>query len=292
MTSYGIRGMVKDRHIRILACDTKEIVSYAQKVHDMFPTSTAALGRVMSISALMAMNIKESDEKIQVQIDGNGPIGNIFVEAKSSGDIKGYVQDPTVYLKYNDTGKLAVGLAVGTDGFLKVSRFSGFSEPFSSQVALRTGEIGDDFAYYFALSEQVPSLVSVGVLVDVDHTPKAAGALIAQLLPDHTEDDIEYLETIQKEMQPISSLLDKGMIIEEVTGMYFKDVQIMQRQELHYHCDCSRERFLRGLMTLNKNDLDEILTDEKITIKCEFCDKIYEFTKDDILEYQNHVQNR
>ncbi len=292
MNSYGIRGMIEDHNIRILACDSKDIVTYAQKIHDTFPTATAALGRVMSISALMAMDIKESDEKIQVQIDGHGPIGQIFVEAKSSGDIKGYVSDPSIYLKYNDSNKLAVGLAVGTDGYLKVSRFSGLTEPFSSQVALQTGEIGDDFAYYFAMSEQVPSLVSVGVLVDVDHTPKAAGALIAELLPGHTEEDIEYLEAIQKKMRPISSLLSEGLTIEEIVKMYFSDVKILKRQELRYHCDCNEERFLRGLMTLKKEDLDEILEDEEIVIKCEFCDKIYRFKKDDIIAYQSHVQDR
>lgn len=290
MESYGIKALIPDRNIRILACDSKDIVEKARVLHGLYPTSSAALGRVMSISALMAMNIKEADEKIQVQINGGGPIGNIFAEARTNGDIKGYVSDPSVYLKYNDTNKLAVGLAVGTDGYLKVMRFSGYKDPFSSQVKLQTGEIGDDFAYYFAISEQVPSLVSVGVLVDTDTSIKSAGALIAQLLPGHTEEDIAYLEDIQKRMEPISGLLSQGKKIEEVVEMYFEDVKILDSNHMRYHCDCSRERFLKGLMTLNENDLNEVL-DSDITIKCEFCDKTYTFSKEELIAYREHVQN-
>ena len=283
--SYVINALDRVHNIRILACDSKDVVEEARRLHDLYPTSNAALGRTMSIAALIAMNIKEEDEKIQVRIDGDGPLKTLFVEARSNGELKGYCSDRDIYLKYNDSNKLAVGLAIG-NGYLRVTRFSGYKEPFSSQVALQSGEIGDDFAYYFAASEQIPSLVSVGVLVDVDYSTKAAGAIIAELLPGHSEEDIVYLEEIQKTLRPISSELNDGRSIEDIVLHYFSGAEILEKREIRYHCDCSRERFLKGLLTLNKKDLDEVLEDEEIKIQCEFCNKVYTFDKDEIIKYQ------
>lgn len=286
MESYGINAIIETRNIRILAANTKEITETARKFHDLYPTANAALGRVMAIAALMVMNLKEEGEKIQISINGNGPLGAVFVEAKSNGDLKGFVGDPSVYLKYNDSQKLAVGLAVGTDGYLKVTRFSN-EIPFTSQVKIQTGEIGDDFAYYFALSEQVPSVVACGVLVDTDYSTKSSGALIAQLLPGHKEEDIVYLEEVQKSLRPLSTLLDEGMKIEEIILEYFPEAKILEKRKLQYRCDCNRDRFLKGLLTLNDKDLDEVLQDDDIVIKCEFCDKTYHFSKEDIKRYRN-----
>ena len=279
-----IKGIIKSRPIRILAADTKDLVQQARNLLGLYPTSCAALGRVFSIVAILARDIKDEDGFIQVEIDGGGPIGKIFAQGKSDGTVKGRVNDPYIYMKYNDTAKLAVGLAVGKDGYLKVSKFNAYTTPFISQVALQTGEIGDDFAYYFATSQQTPSIVSVGVLVDIDTSIKSAGALICELLPGHNEEDIAYLEDIATNMAPISSLLAQGKSIEEITSMYFEDFELLEKEPISYHCDCDKDRFLRGIRLLKTDDLTNVLEDEVITIQCEFCNKIYHFSQNEILE--------
>ncbi len=282
--SYMIKGMVKDRPIRILAADTKDLVEEARKLLGLFPTSCAALGRVLSIVSILAKDMKDDSGIIQVEIDGGGPIGKIFAQGKSDGTVKGRVAEPNIYVKYNDTGKLAVGLAVGKEGYLKVSKFNAYTVPFMSQVALQSGEIGDDFAYYFATSNQTPSIVSVGVLVDVDTSIKSAGALICELLPGHEESDIIYLENIATKMMPISTLLAEDKTIEDICSMYFEDFELLEKETVSYHCDCDRNRFLRGIRLLKSDDLANILEDEEITIQCEFCNKVYHFKRQDILQ--------
>ena len=151
---------------------------------------------------------------------------------------------------------------------------------YTTQVALRTGEIGDDFAYYFSVSEQRPSIVSVGVLVDTDYSCKASGVLIIELLPDHTEEDIVYLENLN--LQPISSVIESGISLQDYIHSLFDDAEILEKHEVRYHCDCSKERFLRNLLTLSKDDIDEIIADGHIDVQCQFCDKEYHFDKEDI----------
>ena len=195
----------------------------------------------------------------------------------------------TIYLKYNDSNKLAVGKAVGVDGYLKVTKNLKLKNQYTSQVKLQSGEIGDDFSYYFSVSEQVPTICSVGVLVDVDYSTKAAGALLIELLPDHDEKDIAYLEELLKELKPISSVLEKDDDLDKYLLSLFADGKVLERKTLRYHCDCNRERFLKGLLTLPKKDLLEVLDEDEIKIKCEFCDKEYVFNKDDIKLLSKYV---
>ena len=280
MESKIIIGTALNKHVRFYLGDTTKLVDDARKIHDMWPTSLAALGRTMAITSVMALMQKGEGESVTTTINGGGSIGTVLATADSLGNVKGFVGDNHCYLKYNESNKLAVGLVVGTNGYLKVIRNMNMANNYTSQVALRTGEIGDDFAYYFGVSEQRPTIVSVGVLVDKDYSCKASGVLIIELLPDHSEEDIEYLEKL--DLKPISSVIESGITLSDYINSLFKDAEILDEHEVRYHCDCSKERFLRNLLTLPKSDIDEIIEDGHIEVKCEFCDKEYSFDKKDI----------
>ena len=292
MESRVIIGTALDKHVRFYLGDTTKMVEDARKIHDCWPTSLAALGRVMSVTACMGLRQKEEGESITSTINGGGAIGTVMVTADSEGNVKGFVGDDHIYLKYNDSGKLAVGLAVGTDGYLKVLRSLKLKSDYTSQVALQSGEIGDDFAYYFSVSEQVPTVVSVGVLVDIDYSCKAAGVLLIELLPGHSEKDIEYLEDLTKKLEPISSVIDRDNDLNKYIKTLFPDAEILETAEVRFRCDCSRERFLANLLTLPKEDLKEITKDNKIEIRCEFCEKVYTYDEQDIKLLLEYAENR
>lgn len=281
MKSKIIIGTALNDHVRFYLGDTTSLVEKARQIHDCYPTSLAALGRVLSIVACMGIRQKSEGESISVTINGGGAIGTIMATSDNNGNVKGFVGDNHIYLKYNDSNKLAVGLAVGKNGYLKVLRNLKLKNSYISEVNLQSGEIGDDFAYYFSVSEQVNSIVSVGVLVDKDYSCKASGVLLIELLPGHKEEDIEYLEELSKRLEPISSIIDKKIDLKEYLNSLFKDVNILEEKEVKYYCDCSKEKFLSNLLTLPKKDLLDILNDEKIEIKCEFCEKKYIYDKED-----------
>lgn len=276
-------------HARVYLFNSKNVVEEARKLHGLWPTSCAALGRTLSITALMGLMQKDENEVVTVTINGGGSIGTILCVANCNGEVKGFCGDNELYLKYNDTNKLAVGLVVGKDGYLKVTKNLKLKQQYTSQVELRTGEIGDDFAYYFSVSEQRPTIVSVGVLVDTDYSVKSAGAMIIELLPNHTEEDIVYLENLK--MEPISSVLDKSEDLKEYLNSLFFDARVLEEKNVVYKCDCSRERFMANILALPKKDIEELALDEKIEIRCEFCEKDYVFDKNDIntiLTYASH----
>ena len=269
-----------NKHVRVYIFNSKEVVEEARKIHNLWPTSAAALGRTLSVTGLMGLMQKDENETVTVTINGNGPIGTILCVSNSEGIVKGFCGDPHIYETYPDSHKLAVGKAVGTDGYLKVTKNLKLKQNYTSQVALQSGEIGDDFAYYFSVSEQVPSIVSVGVLVDVNDTIKSAGAMIIELLPNHTENDIRYLEDLR--LRPISTVLSENESINDYLNLLFPENEILEEKTIKYECDCSRERFMGSLLTLPKKDLKEIAEKESIEIKCEFCNKIYTFDRKDI----------
>ena len=279
-----------NEHARIYLFDSKQVVEQARILHNMWPTSCAALGRTLSVTALMGLMQKDENEVVTVTINGGGSIGTILCVAKNNGEVKGFCGDSELYLKYNDTNKLAVGLIVGTDGYLKVTKNLKLKQQYTSQVALQTGEIGDDFAYYFSVSEQRPTIVSVGVLVDTDYSVKSAGAMIIELLPNHTEEDIEYLENLK--LKPISSVLEQNNNLDEYLNSLFSDAQILERKNVVYKCDCSKERFMANLLTLPKKDIEELALEDKIEIKCEFCDKEYTFDTNDINTVLTYASNK
>lgn len=276
-----------NEHARIYLFNSKEMVEEARKLHDLWPTSCAALGRTLAVTALMGLMQKDDNEVVTVTINGGGPIGTILCVANSAGEVKGFCGDPKIYMTYDGTHKLAVGKAVGTNGYLKVTKNLKLKQNYTSQVDLQSGEIGDDFAYYFSVSEQVPTIVSVGVLVDTDSTVKSSGAMIIELLPGHSEEDIVYLENLH--LKPISSVFAENDDLHAYLKELFPDAEILEEKNVKYHCDCSRERFMRNLLTLPKKDLEEIAEDDHIDIKCEFCDKTYRFDKDDIQKVMSYA---
>lgn len=290
MKDILVKGLALNGHARLYAVKTTKLCEDARLQHDLWPTSLATLGRIMSIGAIMGAMLKNDEEKIVIQINGHGPIGTCMVECKGNGDVKGFVGDNEIYLKYNDTNKLAVGMAVGKDGYLKITKDMGLKNNFTGQVELQSGEIGDDFAYYFTVSEQTPSVVSVGVLVDTDNSCKSAGGLLIQLMPDATEDDIVTIENAIKGLKPISTLIDEGNTPKMILKSLFDDVEILEEKEVRWHCDCSKDRFKAALTTLKEEDLLEMINeDHGCEVKCEYCNTLYQFTEEElkfILEFK------
>ncbi len=283
MTNKLVKALALNDNVRIYAANTTKLCNDARMMHDLYPTSLATLGRVASITGLMAMMQKGENDKIVTQINGGGPIGTIMVEAKSNGNIRGFVGDPHIYLKYNESNKLAVGLGVGVDGYLKVTKDIGLKETFSGQVDLQTGEIGEDFAYYFMVSEQTPSVVSLGVLVDTDYSCKAAGALLIQLMPNATEEDIVAVENLVKTLKPISNMIENESDINKIVESLFDDVRIIEETELKWICSCDKDRFKAGLTTIAMEDLEDILREDKqAEVKCEYCNTKYIFDEQDL----------
>lgn len=275
-------GLARNNHIRIYATTTTNLVEEARKRHDLWPTASAALGRTLSVGAMMGAMLKNKAEKITIQINGDGPLEGIIVNANSDGEVRGYVKEPHVMLSYNDTNKLAVGLAVG-EGVLQVSRDLGLKNNFVGTTELISGEIGDDFAYYFNVSEQTPSAVSVGVLVDTDNSIISAGGLILQIMPGATEEDIAIAEKAIAGLAPISELVKAKKTATDLIEDLFVDAKVIATQEVSFKCDCSKEKMERGLMTLDNSELVDMINDnEEIETVCNFCNEKYIFSVSDI----------
>ena len=270
--------------VRIHAARTTELVEQARLAHVCMPTSAAALGRTLTVTAIMASDLKNGYEKITAMINGGGPAGTIIAQADGKGNVKGLISDPNLYIARED-GHLDVGAAVGTNGMLSIARDMGMKEPFTGAVKLQTGEIGDDFAYYFALSEQTPSAVGVGVLVDPDSTIRAAGGLIYQLMPGASEEAIEKCEEVARTQKPVSQLIDEGHTPEEIIRMYFEDADILETRDVRWYCGCSREHYFDALRTLSADDLKEMIEeDHGAEIRCQYCGSVYTYTEEELKE--------
>ena len=290
MENNVIIASALNSHARIYICDGRQLVEKARQAHDLWPTSCAALGRTLMATALLGMMQKEEGEAVTVTINGGGPIGTILCTADCKGHVKGFCGDPHIYETYEGSHKLAVGKAVGTDGYLKVTRDLKLKQNYTSQVRIQSGEIGDDFACYFSVSEQIPAIVSLGVLVGTDDQVESAGAMIIELLPDHSEEDIVYLENLA--LRPISSVLKENNDLKAYLDSLFADLEVLQERTLLYECDCSRERFFRDLLTLPRQDLEELSQDGQIEIRCEFCSKEYSYTPEDIRRLLSYVKDQ
>lgn len=269
--------------VRVLVINSTKLVEKARDIHNLAPTSAAALGRVLSASALMGASLKDEDEKISILINGGGPIGSVVSEANGKNEVKGFVSNRDLHINYEDTKKLAVGVAVGNKGTLRVTRNMKLKTTFSSEVVLQSGEIGDDFSFYFLISEQTPTVVSVGVLIDTDTTVKASGGMFIQLLPFAGDDIIEKVENISKTMKPISNLIDEGLSNKEIIDLYFDDAKVLEEKEVIYKCDCDKDKFKAGLSTLPIEDLESMIEEDNgAEITCEFCNKKYQFSKEEL----------
>ena len=280
--------------VRIHAARTTALCEEARKAHNCMATSAAALGRVLSATAIMASDLKNPDEKIVSVMNGHGPAGTVLAQADGAGNVRGFIGDPSIYLSKED-GHLDVGRAIGTTGTLTVTKDLGLKEPFSGVSAIQTGEVGDDFAYYFAISEQTPSIVGVGVLVNPNGSVQASGGIFIQLMPGAKEDAVEKCEQVAAKLRPVSSLIDEGLEPDAIIDMYFEDAVILGEREVRWHCGCSREKFADALKLLDEKDLQEMIDDGKgAEIHCHYCNTYYNYTTEELVQIleKKRAENR
>lgn len=282
-----IRCITSDGLVMATALDSTDIVSRAEKLHGTSAVVTAALGRLLTATSLMGNALKGKSNTITVKIDGDGPAGAILAVADSSGNVRGYAVNPVVEIPLKPNGKLDVSGAVGSNGTVYVIKDLGLKEPYNGFVPISTGEIAEDIAAYFAVSEQIPTVCALGVLVNPDLSVRVAGGYIIQLLPaaHGYEEVIVKLENSIKAMPPITTLLDEGKTIEEIVRLALSgfEVEVLSEQEVAYKCNCSRERFESALKSLNANELQEMAEEmEKAETVCQFCNSVYTFTADEL----------
>lgn len=281
---YMIRATAADGMIRAFAVTSRDIVERAKNIHGTYPTATAALGRLLSAGLMMGADMKDDRDLITIKIDCQGPIKGLLVTADRNGNVKGYVGNPAVDLPPNENGKLDVGGALDL-GVLSVIKDIGLKEPYIGQTILVTGEIAEDITYYYATSEQIPSSVALGVLMNKDNTVKQAGGFMIQLMPGAGDDLAEQLETKIGSLESMTSMLDKGMLPEDILDLILGDLGITFNDRIYcsYRCDCSRERVAKALLSIGKKDLEELIDEGKdVEMECHFCDKKYIFTPEDL----------
>ena len=280
-----IRCITSCGEVMATAVDTTDIVGKAEQIHKTSAVVTAALGRLLTAGSMMGNMLKGKDDSITLRINGDGPTGSLIVVSDFNGDVRGYVQNPVVELPLNAKGKLDVGGAVGKNGLLYVLKDLGLKEPFSGSVPLVSGEIAEDITSYYALSEQIPTVCALGVLVNPDLTVKAAGGYIIQLLPAASDKTIDKLEKSIMKMASVTSMLSSGMTPEEIVKTALKDfeVEVLYTQDIEYKCNCSKERVSKALISLGKEELTEMAQEkDDIEISCHFCDKVYKFTPNEL----------
>lgn len=284
MNDYIVRATAADSSIRAFAITSRAMVEEARCDHQTSPVMTAALGRLLSGAAMMGMMMKGEKDLLTVQIQCSGPAKGLTVTADAKGHVKGFPMVADVELPPNAQGKLDVGGALGL-GVMSVIKDLGLKEPYVGQIALQTGEIAEDLTYYFATSEQVPSAVGLGVLVDKDCSVKQAGGFIIQLMPFTPDEVIEKLEKRISEIASVTEMLEEGKTPEQILETILGDfgLEITDTMPTAFQCDCSKERVSRAISTLSKKDLDDIINDgEAIEVKCQFCNTAYQFSVDEL----------
>ena len=292
--SYILRGTSKNHGIRIFAADTTSMVEEARRLHNTSPVASAALGRALTASSIMGIMMKGDNDKLTLSINGKGPLGTIVCVADSKGTVKGYVSNPLVDIPSRADGKLDVGSAVGINGLVTIIKDMGMKEPYTGQYPLVNGEIAEDLTAYYAYSEQQPSAIALGVLVDVDYSIKAAGGFIVQLMPEAEEKDIDILEKNLSQITSVSHLIDEGKIPEDLINLVLKDLEpmIYEKIPVSYKCDCSRERIEKALISIGKKDLDEIIKEDKLAeISCHFCNTVYHFNEAELIDLRKSLDN-
>lgn len=284
MRDYLVKALAYDGQVRAYAVRTTETVGEAQRRHYTWPTASAALGRSMTASVMLGAMLK-GEEKLTIKINGGGPIGTILVDANAKGEVRGYVSNPLTHFDLNEQGKLDVRRAVGTDGMLSVSKDIGLLQPFVGQVPIVSGELGEDFTHYIVTSEQVPSSVGVGVIVNPDNSIQASGGFIIQLLPGTEEEVITRIEERLKVIPTISNMVRQGMtpenILNEVLGT--GNVKILEEMPVQFQCQCSRERITNAIASLGTEEIQDMIeTDGQAEAECHFCNEKYHYTKENL----------
>ena len=286
MADYMVRATAAGGQVRAFAVTARDTVEFARAAHNTSPVATAALGRLLAGSAMMGAMMKGENDLLTIKIEGDGPIGGLTVTADGKGNVKGYAFHPEVMLPPNEKGKLDVGGALGF-GVLTVFKDLGMKEPYVGQTILVTGEIAEDLTYYFATSEQTPSSVALGVLMNRENTVRQAGGFILQMMPGVAEEVVSGLERRLSDMVSVTSLLDEGRtpegILEYVLGDY--GVEIMDRLPVRFHCNCSKERIETALISVGKQELQQMIDDgETIEVNCHFCNQHYPVTIEELQE--------
>ncbi|MBQ9118522.1 MAG: Hsp33 family molecular chaperone HslO [Lachnospiraceae bacterium] len=287
MKDYIIRATAADSQIRAFAATTRELVEKARVAHGTSPVVTAALGRLLTAGAMMGSMLKGEDDLLTLRIEGDGPMRGLLVTADSEGFVKGYPFESDVMLPPSPAGKLDVGGAVG-QGTLSIIRDMGLKEPYVGQINLVSGEIAEDLTYYYAVSEQVPSSVALGVLMNRDNTVRRAGGFIIQLLPNTSEEVIAALEEKLSQVKSITSMLDQDMTPEEILESLLGDMglEITEKRETDFVCNCTRERVSKALISIGKQELQQMIAEDKpIEVNCHFCNKNYGFDVEDLKEF-------
>jgi len=285
MKDQLVKAFVLDGRVRIYIDRTTDMVQDARDRFDLHPTACAALGRVLSIASIMGSMLKSDQEMLTISINGHGPIGSIIVDAYANGNVRGFVSNPHVEDVYKGPGKLDVGAVVGKDGTMTVTKDLHMAENWTGTIELQSGEIGEDFAYYFTMSEQTPSAVSVGVKIGTDGNVESAGAMLLQMMPDATDEDIRICEHVLSGLKPMSTLMQEydDSSLDQLVKDMFDDARILETRDIQFHCGCDREKTEKVLMTLPKKDIEELMgQDEGINITCNFCNNEYHFDKDDL----------
>ena len=290
-----IKFLAYDNRISVICADTTNLVEKARKIHDLSPVVTAAFGRMLTMTVIMAAEMKNNKDKITVQIKGNGPAGVMLATANNMVKVKGYVANPIVDIPLNEDGKLDVGTAVGHEGYINVIKDIGLKEPYIGISPLVSGEIAEDFANYFVNSEQRDSAVALGVLVDKNGV-KSSGGYLINPMPDATEEDLMNIEQSIFKAGAISKMLDQELTLQEIAQKITGDenVKIIEDKIIpEFECDCSKEHFKEALMTIGKEDLETIIKeDEKAELTCHFCNKKYDFSKEKLENILKEIKTK
>jgi molecular chaperone Hsp33 len=284
MSDYIVRATAANAQIRAFAINSKELVEEARRIHNLSPVMSAALGRLLTAGAMMGSMLKGEKDMLTLQIHCDGPARGLTVTADANANVKGCALESQVMLPPNSLGKLDVGGAIGT-GILSVIKDMGMKEPYVGQTQLQTGEIAEDLTYYFATSEQVPSAVGLGVLMEKDNTVRQAGGFIIQLMPFAEDDTINKLEETLKTMDSVTKILDAGNTPEQMLEILLGNLglEITDNIPARYLCDCSRERVERAIISIGRKDIQGIIDEGKpVEVRCQFCDKIYNFDANDL----------
>ena len=279
-----VRCISSDGTLTVMAADTTDIVNTAQEIHKTSAVVSAALGRLLTAACLMGSALKGKDDSVTLRINGGGPAGTILAVSDSSGNVRGYAVNPVVEIPLNDKGKLDVAGAVGTDGALTVIKDLGLKDPYVGQIPIASGEIAEDITSYFAVSEQIPTVCALGVLVNPDLTIRGAGGFIIQLLPTADDSVIDLVEKCIEGIEPVTKMLDSKMTPEEICRHVLAnfELEVLDEAQPEYRCNCSRDRVSKALISMGREELSDIMKDERTEVCCQFCDKKYVFTPSDI----------
>ncbi|MEJ9279773.1 MULTISPECIES: Hsp33 family molecular chaperone HslO [Ureibacillus] len=292
MEDYLVKALGFDGKVRAYAVRSTNTVGEAQKRHNTWPTATAALGRALTAGAMMG-SMMNADDKITIKIEGGGPIGIILIDANGKGEVRGYVTNPQTHFPLNEVGKLDVRRAVGTNGNITIVKDLGLREMFTGQTPIVSGEIAEDFTYYYAVSEQVPSSVGLGVLVNTDNSVLAAGGFIIQLLPGCDDETIETIENHLKSVEPISKMIEKGYTPEQILDAVLGEgnVKVLETMPVQFNCGCSKERFGAAIKSLGVQEIQEMIDEDGgAEAECHFCLEKYHYSQEELEGFIREIE--